>query len=124
MYDKCRRYAVDWNIILQNTSIDSLEPNESWPLQHCDKGWEYNKTDVQSSIVIDVREEKIERKKKKIANWKFVFHSRKHIFPLCKTAKKKEKIKIWSEREKFNFHFNFFFIFFFLFFCSAHSHTV
>lgn len=55
MYDKCRRYAVDWNIILQNTDIDSLEPNQSWPLQHCDKGWEYNKTDVQSSIVIDVR---------------------------------------------------------------------
>lgn len=55
MYDKCRRYAVDWNIILPNTDIDSLAPNESWPLQRCDKGWEYNKTDVQSSIVIDVR---------------------------------------------------------------------
>lgn len=55
MYDKCRRYAVDWEIILQNTDIDSLVPNESWPLQQCDKGWEYNKTDVQSSIVIDVR---------------------------------------------------------------------
>jgi hypothetical protein len=54
VYDKCRRYAVDWNIILQNTDIDSLVPNESWPVQHCDKGWEYNKTDVQSSIVIDV----------------------------------------------------------------------
>lgn len=63
MYDKCRRYAVDWEIILQDTDIDSLVPNESWPLQHCDKGWEYNKTDVQSSIVIDVR--RMKRKYKK-----------------------------------------------------------
>lgn len=60
MYDKCRRYAIDWNIILQEGDIDSLMPNESWPIQHCDKGWEYNKTDVQSSIVIDVRKENYE----------------------------------------------------------------
>lgn len=59
VYDKCRRYAVDWNIILQDADIDSLVPNETWPLQDCDKGWEYNKTDVQSSIVIDVRMENI-----------------------------------------------------------------
>lgn len=57
VYDKCQRYAVDWKIILQNTDIDSLMPNESWPMQSCDKGWEYNKTDVQSSIVIDVRKQ-------------------------------------------------------------------
>lgn len=55
MYDKCRRYAVDWNLILQDFDIDSIVPNETWPLQNCDKGWEYNTTDVQSSIVIDVR---------------------------------------------------------------------
>jgi hypothetical protein len=59
VYDKCRRYAVDWNIILQDFDIDSLVPNETWPQQDCDKGWEYNKTDVQSSIVIDVRMENI-----------------------------------------------------------------
>lgn len=55
VYDKCRRYAVDWNLILQDFDIDSLVPNETWPLQNCDKGWEYNTTHVQSSIVIDVR---------------------------------------------------------------------
>lgn len=55
VYDKCRRYAVDWNLILQESDIDSLVPNDTWPLQNCDKGWEYNTTDVHSSIVIDVR---------------------------------------------------------------------
>lgn len=40
--------------MLKNAEIDSLMPNESWPIGSCDKGWEYNKTDVQSSIVIDV----------------------------------------------------------------------
>lgn len=40
--------------MLPNVEIDSLMPNESWPIESCDKGWEYNKTDVQSSIVIDV----------------------------------------------------------------------
>lgn len=40
--------------MLPNAEIDSLMPNESWPIESCDKGWEYNKTDVQSSIVIDV----------------------------------------------------------------------
>lgn len=74
MYDKCRRFAVDWNIILKNTDIDSLVPNESWPLQSCDRGWEYNKTDVKSSIVIDVRRsEKI---------FIFIFHLSKQYFLL------------------------------------------
>ena len=54
VYDKCHRYAVDWKIMLKNVEIDSLMPNESWPIESCDRGWEYNKTDVQSSIVIDV----------------------------------------------------------------------
>lgn len=40
--------------MLKNVEIDSLMPNESWPIESCDRGWEYNKTDVQSSIVIDV----------------------------------------------------------------------
>ncbi|XP_070494195.1 carcinine transporter [Chironomus tepperi] len=53
VYDKCRRYAVDWDFILQEGNLESFMPNESLPTQHCDNGWEYNKTDVQSSIVID-----------------------------------------------------------------------
>jgi len=50
---------VDWNIILQDGNLESFMPNESLPTQQCDKGWEYNKTDVQSSIVIDVRNNKL-----------------------------------------------------------------
>lgn len=56
MYDQCNRYAVDWKEILQYNDTDFLMPNESWPIQKCDRGWEYNKTHVKSSIVIDVRE--------------------------------------------------------------------
>lgn len=54
MYDKCRMYAVDWDLILQEGNLESFMPNESFPTQECDRGWEYNKTNVQSSIVIDV----------------------------------------------------------------------
>ena len=84
MYDKCRRYDVDWNIILEHTNFSSLEPNESWTMQNCDKGWEY-KTDVKSSIVIDVRKN-------------IVFHLKAHfvfwfITKLSRDWLEKNKIK-------------------------------
>lgn len=98
MYDKCRRYAVDWNIILQNTDIDSLEPNESWPLQHCDKGWEYNKTDVQSSIVIDVR--KIREEEKEIVEEIFYFLLERTIsFSQCIYLSQVRNKKIMKEKK-------------------------
>lgn len=28
--------------------------NASWPIEYCNDGWEYNKSEVYSSIVIDV----------------------------------------------------------------------
>jgi hypothetical protein len=75
VYDKCRRYAVDWNKILQNTDIDSLSPNETWPTQNCDRGWEYNKTDVQSSIVIDVRIYSKRKRERESFLSRFIFFS-------------------------------------------------
>ncbi|TMW39761.1 hypothetical protein DOY81_015158 [Sarcophaga bullata] len=40
--------------ILENTNINNIEPNNSWPVAKCNQGWEYNTTEVWSSIVIDV----------------------------------------------------------------------
>lgn len=45
---------MDWDIILQEGNLESFVPNGSLSTQECDKGWEYNKTNVESSIVIDV----------------------------------------------------------------------
>ncbi|KAM7351841.1 carcinine transporter isoform 3-T4 [Cochliomyia hominivorax] len=52
-FSKCLRYAVNWTEILKTTSINNLEPNETWPVEKCQQGWEYNTTEVWSSIVID-----------------------------------------------------------------------
>ena len=46
---------MDWDIVLKEGNFESFEPNGSLSTQECDKGWEYNKTNVHSSIVIDVR---------------------------------------------------------------------
>lgn len=54
MFSKCSRYAVNWTLILNDTEISDLQPNTSWPTEYCINGWEYNKTEVVSSIVIDV----------------------------------------------------------------------
>lgn len=51
-YSQCKRYAVDWNSIGNET--EDMQPNASWPIEQCRQGWEYNKTEVSSSIVIDV----------------------------------------------------------------------
>jgi hypothetical protein len=53
MYSKCYQYAIDWNDVMFNNEIDFM-PNTSWPVEKCTHGWEYNKTEVKSSIVIDV----------------------------------------------------------------------
>ncbi|XP_055550102.1 carcinine transporter [Wyeomyia smithii] len=52
-FSKCTRYAVDWKDILSNTDAESVFPNSSWPVEQCRDGWEYNTTEVKSSIVID-----------------------------------------------------------------------
>ncbi|XP_037052541.1 carcinine transporter [Bradysia coprophila] len=51
-YNRCKRYAVDWQEILSyNESITA--PNTSWPVEVCKEGWEYNTSEVFSSIVKD-----------------------------------------------------------------------
>lgn len=49
-YSRCERYVVDWDASFENKS----EPDGSWPLEPCLDGWEYNTTEIISSIVIDV----------------------------------------------------------------------
>lgn len=52
--ENCARYAVNWTDILDVNDINNFEPNTSWPVELCKDGWEYNKSEVSSSIVIDV----------------------------------------------------------------------
>lgn len=47
------RYNINWEDIIE--SGKPFEVNTSWPTETCLDGWEYNKTDVPSSVVIDVR---------------------------------------------------------------------
>ncbi|XP_060803022.1 carcinine transporter [Amyelois transitella] len=49
-YEKCVRYAMKWTFI-QN--IGSLEPNSTWPQEPCWDGYEYDTSEVTSSVVID-----------------------------------------------------------------------
>lgn len=55
-HSKCSRYAVDWQQLLNASDIDlsDVQPNSSWPTEYCFDGWNYNRTLVTSSIVIDV----------------------------------------------------------------------
>lgn len=55
-FDRCRRYSVNWFRILEESDgiIENIIANESWPTEHCKDGWIYDKSIVESSIVIDV----------------------------------------------------------------------
>ncbi|XP_012249122.1 carcinine transporter isoform X3 [Bombus vosnesenskii] len=53
-YSQCTRYDIDWTA--ENISVvtaASYVPNASWPIVPCDHGWEYETSEVKSSIVID-----------------------------------------------------------------------
>ncbi|XP_061401514.1 carcinine transporter [Musca vetustissima] len=52
-HSKCYRYAVNWLQLLENATINDLKPDLTWPIEKCPEGWEYNTTEVWSSIVID-----------------------------------------------------------------------
>ncbi|XP_062547711.1 carcinine transporter isoform X2 [Armigeres subalbatus] len=52
-FSKCSRYAVDWKALLASNDSSSIIPNNSWPVEHCRDGWEFNSSTVISSIVID-----------------------------------------------------------------------
>ncbi|XP_076643679.1 carcinine transporter [Halictus rubicundus] len=53
-YSQCTRYDIDWTA--ENISIVTEPPsmpNLSWPVVPCDHGWEYDMSEITSSIVID-----------------------------------------------------------------------
>ncbi|XP_026469620.1 carcinine transporter [Ctenocephalides felis] len=50
---KCKRYDVNYTEILTSKEFSDINPNSSWPVINCDKGWEYDTTQVESSVVID-----------------------------------------------------------------------
>lgn len=55
-FDRCSRYSVDWEQLLDEHGgdLEGIEANNSWIIETCLDGWEYNKSHVQSSVVIDV----------------------------------------------------------------------
>ncbi|XP_076679442.1 carcinine transporter [Andrena cerasifolii] len=53
-YSQCTRYDIDWTA--ENISVVTTSPtipNTSWPVVPCDHGWEYETSEITSSIVID-----------------------------------------------------------------------
>ncbi|CAH1644866.1 unnamed protein product [Spodoptera littoralis] len=50
-FEKCSRYAVNWTEIIHIGG--TIEVNESWPTEHCREGYEYDMSEVFSSVVID-----------------------------------------------------------------------
>jgi hypothetical protein len=53
-FSQCSRFAVNWTALLQMNELTEITPNKSWPVEPCWEGWEYDTTQVTSSIVIDV----------------------------------------------------------------------
>lgn len=58
-YSQCTRYDIDWTkTTIENYSVVTTYPpesNVSWSIVPCDHGWEYDTSEVTSSVVIDVR---------------------------------------------------------------------
>ncbi|XP_038222161.1 carcinine transporter isoform X2 [Zerene cesonia] len=50
-FENCFRYAVNWSHILQTNGTILI--NESWPVEPCLNGYEYDTSEVISSVVID-----------------------------------------------------------------------
>ncbi|CAH0725908.1 unnamed protein product, partial [Brenthis ino] len=50
-FEKCLRYSVNWTALLN--ADKPIEVNESWPVEPCFDGYEYDRTEVISSVVID-----------------------------------------------------------------------
>ncbi|XP_046482453.1 carcinine transporter isoform X1 [Neodiprion pinetum] len=51
-YSRCTRYNIDWETPAM-LMAEYLTPNASWSVIPCDHGWEYDESEVTSSIVID-----------------------------------------------------------------------
>ncbi|KMQ94022.1 organic cation transporter 1 [Lasius niger] len=59
-YSQCTRYDVDWTTTTENNSVvTTYLSNTSWSIVPCDHGWEYETSEMTSSIVIDHTHEKI-----------------------------------------------------------------
>ncbi|XP_063241584.1 carcinine transporter [Bacillus rossius redtenbacheri] len=52
-YSKCSRYSVNWTELLEEFPAEELAPNSSWAVEPCMDGWEYDTSQIISSIVID-----------------------------------------------------------------------
>ncbi|XP_026827234.1 carcinine transporter isoform X3 [Ooceraea biroi] len=60
-YSQCMRYDVDWTTMTTTTTTENYSvvttyssvPNASWFIVPCDHGWEYETSEITSSIVID-----------------------------------------------------------------------
>ncbi|XP_039764385.1 carcinine transporter [Pararge aegeria] len=50
-FESCVRYSVDWSALLSTGK--PIDVNESWPVEPCLDGYEYDKSEVKSSVVID-----------------------------------------------------------------------
>ncbi|XKL66727.1 hypothetical protein PGB90_010147 [Kerria lacca] len=53
IYSECTRYAFNWSEIAQIDSLRVEELQSNWTIEKCMDGWEYNTTEIGSSIVID-----------------------------------------------------------------------
>lgn len=55
-FSKCTRYAVNWTEILDDSGgiPGDVVVDISWPTEGCLDGWIYDRSNVVSSIVIDV----------------------------------------------------------------------
>lgn len=53
-FEKCLRYKVDWLEHISTNSLSTLNRSSDWPVEPCLNGYEYNISEVQSSVVIDV----------------------------------------------------------------------
>ena len=49
------RYDIDWTTMENYSIVATYLPNASWSVKPCDHGWEYETSEITSSIVIDVR---------------------------------------------------------------------
>ncbi|VVD01760.1 unnamed protein product, partial [Leptidea sinapis] len=50
-FESCVRYSVNWTQILQGNG--TIVVNQSWPREHCLDGYEYDTSEIISSVVID-----------------------------------------------------------------------
>lgn len=45
-YSQCLRYDVNFTSLVDENGTLSLTPNPNWPVKRCDKGWEYDYSEI------------------------------------------------------------------------------